>query len=247
MTNALTPGCNTELIVALDFSDAQKADALLAELEGLPVIYKVGLELFLQAGPEWVKHWINKGRRVFLDLKFHDIPNTVAKACVQASRMGVEMLTLHTVGGRQMIDRIQEELANEAAKGHQKPKLLGVTVLTSFDDLGWSEVAQATGVESPSARHSVEGLVAKASEWGLDGIVCSPWEVSWVAENYPNLLSIVPGIRLDQKVVGDDQARTMTPKLAAERGASAIVVGRPIILAEHPRNTALRILGDLKC
>ena len=247
----------TELIVALDFARLSEAETCMQKLEGLPVIYKVGFELFLVAGPDWVRRQVGQGRRIFLDLKFHDIPNTVRKAARQAAELGAEMFTLHLAGGPKMIQAVQDELRALA----KPPIVLGVTVLTSFDQGTWSAVSQAmvgpdadAGVTaspavsatisvsiSASISASVAGLVTQARAWGATGIVCSAHELETVRRIDPSLYTVVPGIRPEGAAAGD-QARVMTPAQARALGASAVVIGRPITESYDPRQTAQKVL-----
>ncbi len=231
----------TELIVALDFPRSDRALSLVESLKGLPVIYKVGFELFMGGGPEVVRELIHQKARVFLDLKFHDIPNTVARAARQAALLHVEMFTLHLAGGSQMVRAVAQELADIPAL---KPKVLGVSVLTSFDDVRWAEVTKSLSGHAADIQNSVEGLVEHASSWGADGIVCSALELPLVRERFPGLYTVVPGIRPAGSEVGD-QARVMTPAQAHEAGAHAIVVGRPITESDNPRAVVESILRDL--
>jgi orotidine-5'-phosphate decarboxylase len=230
----------TELIVALDFARGAEADACVRALRGLPVIYKVGFELFVAAGPQWVRGLVAQGGRVFLDLKFHDIPNTVRKAARQAAELGVEMFTLHLAGGPKMIQAVREELAALP----KPPIALGVTVLTSFDEDTWSSVNQALNGRPAHVRASVEGLAKHARGWGATGIVCSPHELAAVRGLDPSLYTVVPGIRPEGAAAGD-QARVMTPEQARQLGASAVVVGRPITEHQDPRQAAQKVLDAL--
>jgi len=231
----------TELIVALDFPQPDRAIKLVDELEGLPLLYKVGSELFLSAGPEIVKELICRKNRVFLDLKFHDIPNTVAKAARQAALLHVDMFTVHLSGGSAMIRAVAEELA---AIPSLRPKILGVSVLTSFDDVRWAEVTKAITGHAVDVEDAVSGLVENAVSWGVDGIVCSALELPLVRSQWPTLYTVVPGIR-PEGFEADDQARVMTPREAFDVGADAIVVGRPIIASNQPRTVVQSILKDL--
>jgi orotidine-5'-phosphate decarboxylase len=192
-------------------------------------------------GPQFVRELVHRKKRVFLDLKLHDIPNTVAKASLQAAMMHVEMFTIHLAGGSAMIHAVRDRLAEIESL---KPKILGVSVLTSFDDLRWAEVSRAVSGHSSDAHEAVVRLVETFAGEGVDGVVCSAHELERIRDQYPALYTVVPGIRLDH-VAGDDQARTMTPADAARAGASAIVVGRPIIQSQHPRGVAERILQEL--
>jgi orotidine-5'-phosphate decarboxylase len=224
----------TELIVALDTPTAVAAEKLLDQLEGLPVIYKVGLELFVSEGPKWVTQRLtSRGFRVFLDLKLHDIPNTVAKAVESAGRLGVELLTVHLAGGRKMLEA--------ALAVPRRPKLLGVTVLTSFDEAGWGEVATAVSAIPASTTTSVRGFFSLAESVGMDGVVCSTRELPLLERP---LFAVVPGIR-PAGSSAQDQGRVATPREAAQAGARAIVVGRPITQAPDPRAAAHAVLAEL--
>lgn len=231
----------TELIVALDFPKAEKAFNFIDTMGDLPLIYKVGLELFCSAGPEFVRELVHRKKRVFLDLKFYDIPNTVARAALQAACLHVEMLTLHLAGGSAMVRAVAEEFAMIP---ELRPKILGVTVLTSFDDVRWAEVTKALTGHAVDVADSVQGLVGHAISWGTDGLVCSAAELGFIRENFPNLYTVVPGIR-PEGTASHDQARVMTPLQAHLAGANAIVVGRPITESQDPRAMAEQILKDL--
>jgi orotidine-5'-phosphate decarboxylase len=232
---------HTDLIVALDFPRADKALEIVDKFGDLPVIFKVGFELFMAAGPDFVRELVHRKCRVFLDLKFHDIPNTVAKAALQASLMHVEMFTVHLSGGDLMIKAAAAELAEIPAL---RPKMLGVSVLTSFDDVRWSLVTKSLTGHASDVSDSVLGLVEHASSWGVDGVVCSALELPMIREQFPSLYTVVPGIRPEGSSAGD-QARVMTPAEAASLGASAVVVGRPITEAADPRKMAEAILKEL--
>lgn len=231
----------TELIVALDFGKKDRAFALVDELKGLPVIYKVGFELFLHGGPELVRELVHRKCRVFLDLKFHDIPNTVAKAASQAALLGVEMFTLHLAGGSAMVKSVADALSEFP---ELRPKILGVSVLTSFDDVRWAEVTRSLTGHAVDVTDSVAGLVEHAAAWGCDGVVCSALELEMVRAQSPGLYTVVPGIRPEGSPAGD-QARVMTPAQAHRAGAHAIVMGRPITEASEPRKVVESVLKDL--
>jgi orotidine-5'-phosphate decarboxylase len=231
----------TDLIVALDYARADSAMGLVEKLKGLPVIYKVGFELFLGGGPEIVRELVHRKNRVFLDLKFHDIPNTVAHAVRQVALLHVDMFTLHLAGGSQMVKAVAHELAEIELL---KPKILGVSVLTSFDDVRWAEVTKCLTGHVATIDDSVIGLVEHAAFWGADGVVCSAMELPIIRQRHPSIYTVVPGIR-PVGAAADDQARVMTPGLAREAGASAIVVGRPITQAPDPRQVTEEILKDL--
>lgn len=229
-----------ELIVALDAPDVDTARSWVRGLDGLPILYKVGLELFCSAGPDFVRELVDSGKRVFLDLKFHDIPNTVAKAAVQAQRLGVEIFTLHLAGGRRMVDQVRHELAGFA----KRPKVIGVTVLTSFDDSGWGEVTRAISGTQAAVADAAPRLIQAGLSWGVDGVVCSAHELEGALRSAPGTFTVVPGIR-PAGVAAGDQARIVTPAAAARLGASSVVVGRPIHGAPDPRAAAEAILAEL--
>lgn len=236
----------TELIVALDFSKGDVALKLMKECADLPVIWKVGSELFLSEGADWVRARVKEGFRIFLDLKFHDIPNTVTKAAVQAGDMGVEMFTLHLAGGPTMIRSVRDELEKRftGKKMDKRPLILGVSVLTSFDQSTWDDVSFALGGAASKVADSVKRLVAQARYWGVDGVVCSPLEIKTVYGADPVLFTVVPGIR-PKGTKSADQARVMAPKQAATLGAGAIVIGRPITESKTPRTMIEKVLKEL--
>ena len=195
----------------------------------------------MAAGPDIVKKIRATGASVFLDLKFHDIPNTVAKAVVSAVRLDVQMLTIHTSGGGEMM-RAAEKSAQDTAKslGLQPPLVLGVTVLTSMDSDALSEIGCETNVA-----HQVERLALLAVKSGLRGLVCSPLETADLRQILPAHIQLVtPGIRTDAEK-SDDQKRTLTPREAIQAGANWLVIGRPIYAAEHPRAAAEKILESI--
>ncbi|MDR3608497.1 MAG: orotidine-5'-phosphate decarboxylase [Oligoflexia bacterium] len=241
MTHGRTLVQPTDLIVALDYARADAAMALVEKLGAQPVVYKVGFELFLAGGLDLVRELVHRKKRVFLDLKFHDIPNTVAKAAQQAARLHVEMFTIHLAGGSQMVRAVADALAEI---DQIRPKILGVSVLTSFDDVRWAEVTQALTGHAVDVSASVLGLTEHAVFWGADGVVCSAVELPLIRESHPNLYTVVPGIRPVGSPV-NDQARVMTPAQAREAGANAIVVGRPITEAADPRAAVESILKEL--
>ncbi|HTL12437.1 MAG TPA: orotidine-5'-phosphate decarboxylase [Bdellovibrionota bacterium] len=239
---------STQLMVALDYPAVEPAWRLVQALGDLPVTYKVGSELFLAAGPQWVERLVGLGRPVFLDLKWHDIPRTVAASVRLAAELGVRYATLHLGGGRQMVEAAVHEAQTRSGG---KLTLLGVSVLTSLADADWAEVMDAAA-PVPGKSAAVEGLVARSVEgwvkagaaWGIPGIVCSAHEVKQVSKKHPKLFTVVPGIRPAGSAAGD-QARVKTPREARAEGAKAIVVGRPISESDRPKDVALQILRDL--
>ena len=225
------------LIVALDYANERDALVLADQLDPAACRVKVGKELFTACGPAIVEHLQERGFDVFLDLKFHDIPQTVAKACKAAARLGVWMLNVHASGGSTML-RAAREAVNDAT-GTRRTLLVAVTVLTSMNDAALREV----GVNS-SVQDQVGRLATLAAECALDGIVCSALEASRLREAMPELLRVTPGIRPAQ-YAEDDQRRIMTPAAALAAGSDFLVVGRPITAAEDPAQALSQILSEL--
>lgn len=229
------------IIVALDVPKVETALQLAEQLAPVVGAFKIGSELFTSAGPDIVERIRATGASIFLDLKFHDIPNTVAKAVAAAVRLDVQMLTIHTGGGGEMM-RAAEKFAQETAKelGRPAPLVLGVTILTSMDSNELSEV----GVE-PNVGKQVERLAILAVKSGLRGLVCSPLEIADLRQFLPKEIQLVtPGIRTTADRA-DDQKRTLSPKEAIAAGASWLVIGRPIYGAENPKAAAEKILASL--
>ena len=230
------PHLDDQLIVALDFPDAHSALDLVDRLEGATRWFKVGLELYISAGNSLVTELRRRGCSLFLDLKLHDIPNTVASAVRAVSQLDVQMLTVHAGGGADML------AAGAAAAGESKfgLKLLAVTVLTSMDA---SHLA-ATGVPG-SATEQVERLAKLALGNGVPGLVCSPFEVESLREQFgAGPLLVIPGIRPAGADLGD-QVRVATPHLAIAAGASYLVVGRPITRAADPGTAARAVVEEI--
>lgn len=224
------------VIVALDFPDAASALVFVDSLKPGAARLKVGKELFTAAGPALVEALVQRGFDVFLDLKFHDIPNTVAQACKAAARLGVWMLNVHALGGRAMMQAARE--AVESAS--RRPQLIAVTVLTSMADADLREV----GIEAP-ALDEVLRLARLAGECGLDGVVCSAHEAGAIRDAVGGrFLRVTPGIRLPEDAAGD-QKRVMTPTLAIQAGASHLVIGRSITRAARPLEVLARIDSEL--
>ena len=229
------------LIVALDVPEANRAVELAGRLAGAVGALKIGKELFTSAGPEIVRRLRATGAPVFLDLKFHDIPNTVARAVEAAVALDVQMLTIHTSGGTAMM-KAAEEAARIAAErlGRTPPLILGVTVLTSLDDAALAELGW-----SATAAQQVERLARLAVGAGLRGLVCSPRELGALRAGLPASVQLVtPGIRPAGSEAGD-QKRTLTPREAMAAGADWLVIGRPICAAADPRAAAEKILAGL--
>jgi orotidine-5'-phosphate decarboxylase len=215
----------SEIIVALDVPSAEHALDLVERLGDSIDFYKVGSPLFTRDGPEVVRALRERGKRVFLDLKYHDIPSTVANAVSSAAELGVDLLTLHASGGEAMMK------AARAAAPENGMRLLGVTILTSFSA---SEVEQVWNKEILSVRDEVVRLARFAAEAGLHGVVASPLEIEAIKRRHgADFLVVTPGIRLPGGASGD-QVRTASPAEAARAGADFLVVGRPVLTAEDP-------------
>ena len=232
---------NSRLIVALDTSSRDRALDLVRELRSQVGVFKVGLELFTSAGPSIVKDLGALGVEVFLDLKFHDIPNTVARAVVEAARLGVALADLHLSGGTAMARRaVDERDAYCDLHRIRRPALLGITVLTSLD----AENLPVLGINR-TPEHQVLALASLGREAGLDGVVASPREIAPLRREFgPDWIIVAPGIRPEGSTP-DDQARTLTPREAAEAGADYLVVGRPITGAPDPGAATREILRAL--
>lgn len=229
------------IIVALDVPTAEAALKLAEQLAPVAGGFKIGSELFTSAGPDIVRRIRERGALVFLDLKFHDIPNTVAKAVAAAVQLDVQMLTVHTSGGLEML-KTAEQSAQEAAwrAGRTPPLVLGVTVLTSLDAGALKEI----GLD-PNVEYQVRRLASVAIRAGLRGLVCSPLEVAKLRQFLPpNMQLVTPGVRTGAEKA-DDQKRTLSPREAMAAGSSWLVIGRPIYAVENPRAAAEKILESL--
>ena len=214
-----------KVLIALDFASADKALAFVDTVDANKCRLKVGKELFAVAGPDFVKQLIDKGFDVFLDLKYHDIPNTVAKAVQAAARMGVWMVNVHALGGRKMMQAAKQAIA----ESDHKPLLIAVTVLTSMEQEDLAEIG-LTG----TPRDNVIRLAKLAKDSGLDGVVCSAQEAADLRTTIGNDFCLVtPGIRPAGSDV-NDQKRIMTPADAMQAGSSYLVIGRPITQADNP-------------
>jgi orotidine-5'-phosphate decarboxylase len=227
---------SSKLIVALDFPTVEQALEFVKPLNPQMCKLKVGFELFVAAGPDFVKGLVDQGFDVFLDLKFHDIPNTVASACVAASNLGVWMMNVHASGSDKMMRTAKQALID----CHSKTKLIAVTVLTSMDEKQLS----AINIEN-TAEEQVKHLAVLTNKSGLDGVVCSAKEAEVLRELMgKDFLLVTPGIRPAGFDTGD-QSRVMTPKEAARAGVNYIVVGRPITQAEKPLSVIEKINEDM--
>ena len=232
-----------KIIVALDVATAAEAREIVAELRDAVGAFKIGSQLFTAAGPGLVREFTEAGLKVFLDLKFYDIPNTVANAAVEAARLGVWMLNVHTLGGSEMMKRTVEEVRTVCEKEKiAKPLVIGVTILTSSTDTTLYEVGINAEVEAEVVR-----LAKLAADCGLDGVVASPHEAEAVRKvvTMPNFLIITPGIR-PLSATKDDQKRVKTVAQAFKDGSDFVVIGRPIVQAENRTEAVREIVGEIE-
>ncbi len=229
------------ILIALDVESRAKADHIVHELSGSAVGFKIGLQLFTAAGPDFVCELCSAGHRVFLDLKFHDIPNTVAEAVVSAARTGAWMINVHSIGGSAMMARAAEALRNESQQsGIEPPKLIAVTVLTSSDQKTMNELGIGGTVEE-----TVQRLAMLAKEAGLDGVVASAKEAAMIRHSAGNdFLIVTPGIRPANATL-DDQKRVTTPADAIRAGADILVIGRPVTAAQNMQKALNSILEGM--
>lgn len=230
-----------KLIVALDVDTAEQARRLVAQLRDVVGMFKVGSQLFTAAGPDLVREIVNGGNQIFLDLKFHDIPNTVAAAAVEATRLGVSIFNVHASGGSEMMERTAHAVS-ETAQQEQlpKPKVIAVTLLTSTNEATLHEI----GIDAEPEK-LVTHLARMAASAGLDGVVASALEAPVIRRaTSPDFLIVTPGVRPAGATEGD-QKRITTPREAIERGADYIVVGRPILNASDPVLAAAQIVGEI--
>lgn len=228
-----------ELVVALDFKDSEKALSMARSLKGVVSWMKVGLELFTAEGPMVVSALKDMGFKVFLDLKFFDIPNTVQGAVRSATRLGVDMINIHALGGKRMAQAAMAGCSEGVAAGQKPPVILAVTMLTSMA-AGDLPVAGA-----PEPSEMALDLARKAKQYGLNGVVCSGLEVRSVkAACGSGFICLTPGIRLAASSA-DDQRRIVTPAQAVRNGSDFLVVGRPVTEAASPRDAAAAIIDDM--
>jgi orotidine-5'-phosphate decarboxylase len=229
------------LIVALDVADRESALRLVEQLNGLVGMFKVGHQLFTAEGPQLAREIVESGGRVFLDLKYHDIPNTVAGASAAAARLGVSIFNVHALGGSAMMRAAARAVADQVVQG-ARPLVLAVTVLTSMNEADLSEVGIASDVEPEVVR-----LATLARDSGLDGVVASPREIRHIRERVApdRFVILTPGIR-PAHTESADQKRIATPADALRDGADFIVLGRAITASPNPREAAERILEEIK-
>jgi orotidine-5'-phosphate decarboxylase len=230
------------IILALDVGEFSEAVEIIKKFRQDVDIFKVGSELFTAAGPDIVREIRSMGKKVFLDLKFHDIPNTVSKAALQASQMGVFMFTLHTMGGFNMMKSTVDAIVKSALKGEtERPRILGVTILTSIDGEALSHDLGIPHSMSTQVRH----LAKLALSAGLDGVVASPQETDMIRSRCgPGFIIVTPGIR-PSWAPPDDQRRTLTPKEAVRKGSDYLVIGRSVLSRENPVKALQRIRDEI--
>ena len=229
------------VLVALDLDTASAASAMASRVHTSVGGLKVGSHLFTAEGPDFVRGLVRQGHRVFLDLKFHDIPNTVSAAVRSASRLGVWMLNVHASGGAAMMAEARKAAQEEADGSGKRPLVIAVTVLTSLD----AAALKSLGVER-SLESQVETLAAMAQDAGLDGVVASPLEIATIRRRCGDkFLIVTPGIRTGAPAAGDDQVRTLSARDAVAAGASYLVIGRPILKADDPAKAAREIAEEL--
>lgn len=241
---AETVSAKEKLIVALDVESAGEAFRLFGELRSEAGMFKVGSQLFTSSGPDLVRRLVADGARVFLDLKFHDIPNTVAAAAREAVRLGVALFNVHAAGGSEMLRRASDATAEEAARlGVEKPSLIAVTVLTSMD----ADTLNETGVTAANVEEHVRRLARLADTCGLDGVVASPHEIAPVRETVgrAGFLLVTPGVSLSAAAYAD-QKRVTSPADAVRRGADFIVVGRAILNSPDPVRAARAVVEEME-
>jgi orotidine-5'-phosphate decarboxylase len=239
----MTHSTKNRLIVALDVETAREAFNLFCALREVAGMFKIGSQLFTAEGPGIVRDIVHAGGRVFLDLKFHDIPNTVAAAGVEATRLGVAIFNVHACGGSEMMQRTAEMVALTAEREKiSRPQVIGVTVLTSADDSTLAEAGFSSNTES-----QVKRLARLAAASGLDGVVASPHEVRLVRETIEqrDFVIVTPGVR-PAGISYDDQRRVMTPAEAVRAGADYLVVGRAILKADDPARAAREMIEEMK-
>lgn len=225
-----------KIIVALDFNDRNTLDTFVASISPQECRLKVGKELFTIYGPEIVRSLQARGFEIFLDLKFHDIPNTVYRAIQAAANLGVWMVNVHASGGREMLTAARQAIDDST----HKPLLIAVTILTSLSQDAINEI----GFQRPLAEQA-QHLARLSYQCGIDGVVCSAQEAALIKQvTSPNFLTVTPGIRLSVDKI-DDQTRIMTPSTALANGADYLVIGRPITQAEYPAQVLEQINSSL--
>jgi len=240
----MAPTPRDRLVIALDVPDLAGATALLDQLGTSAGFFKVGNQLFTACGPRIVELIKERGHRVFLDLKYHDIPNTVAKAAQAAYELGVDMFNMHAMGGFSMMETAAAAVNNSASSDKKaKPIMLGVTVLTSMDEATFQDVL---GTPGRSIEEQVLHLARLSKSAGLDGVVASPHEIAMLRKELGrDFVILTPGIRPADSS-SDDQKRFLTPAQAVKTGADYLVVGRPITAAKDPAAAAIKIIKEIE-
>lgn len=232
---------NGKIIVALDFDSFSDVKKLVNQLKNEALFFKVGKQLFTGFGPDVVKFLKDKGLKVFLDLKFHDIPNTVEKAVKTACKLGADIINVHTSGGFEMMKSAYKSVKEFSLTSASPPKIIGVTILTSLDNASLKEIGFKYSV-----KNNVKRLSLLAKEAGLDGIVASPHEIKIIRKICgKDFLIITPGIRPSSSST-NDQKRFMTPSEAIKAGADFLVIGRPITQADNPLKAFKSIVDEIK-
>ena len=233
---------DNRLIVALDFHTLEDVKTLVEELGDSVSYYKVGMELFYSAGPQVITYLKEKNKNIFLDLKLHDIPNTVGEGLCSLMRLGADIVNVHASGGFTMMKTAAEKLHALAEKqGVPCPKIIAVTFLTSINEEDWAGLGMECEI-----RQQVVRLAKLTKEAGLDGVVASPQEASAIREACgPDFMIVTPGVRPAGAAI-NDQSRIATPASALTNGASHLVVGRPIRAAEDPKAEALAIIKEME-
>lgn len=230
------------VIVALDVDTREEVRELCSLLSGEVGMFKVGMQAFYRMGRELLEELRRGEAGIFLDLKLHDIPNTVAQSCRALTGLGVQIVNVHASGGRDMMRAAREAVGDEAARlSIPRPRVIAVTVLTSLGDGDLTEIGYRAG-----ARDAAAGLARLAQESGLDGVVCSPWEAAGVREACgPGFLTVTPGVRPSAGGT-QDQKRVMTPAEAIRQGADYLVIGRPITQAGDPVQAVRSIVREME-
>jgi orotidine-5'-phosphate decarboxylase len=229
------------IILALDVDHLSKAQEIVKEFKDHVGMFKVGKQLFTHGGPKIIDFIKMKGGKVFLDLKYHDIPNTVSKAAIEATRLGVDMFNVHASGGLTMMTQAKEAITIESERLRiDRPKIIAVTVLTSMDDVELARI----GV-TKSAKEFTQTLALLTKEAGLDGVVASGQEIDLIRDLCGNhFLIVTPGVRITE--TKDDQKRTSTPGEAIAKGATYIVLGRTVLATERPSETLKRVEEQIR-
>ncbi|BEU87996.1 orotidine-5'-phosphate decarboxylase [Selenomonas sp. TAMA-11512] len=230
------------LIVALDVSAMDEVKKLVEEIGDTVVYYKVGMELFYAVGAEVITYLKGQGKKIFLDLKLHDIPNTVAKSLRVLTSLGVDMINVHATGGAEMMKKAAAAIQDEAVnRGIEPPKIVAVTILTSTSKEQWKEMGYQVDLDT----HVIH-LAKLAQRAGLDGVVASPMEAQTIRETCgKDFLIVTPGVRPIGAAI-NDQSRITTPSIALESGSTHLVVGRPIYTAMNPRHASENILKEME-